>query len=237
MVSKPKIQLTKSRLSLLTAAFVFVIVGGRYLIGEVVPYRFGLQQHLPLTKSGQFDETDILGEFHGQLVQSEPYIDELDVQVLGSQDPNVAKKIEVDLTAQKLYAIENGQKIAEFNVSTGKWGRTPTGTFKIWVKLRSTKMEGGSKALNTYYYLPNVPFTMFFYNDEIPKHRGFGIHGTYWHSNYGVPMSHGCINMRTRDVERLYHWAMPDTGGKHIIHASDENPGTVVEIYGQAPES
>jgi lipoprotein-anchoring transpeptidase ErfK/SrfK len=146
------------------------------------------------------------------------------------------KRIEVDLTNQRLYGFENSKKVFDFLVSTGKWGRTPTGIFNIWIKLRSTKMEGGSQELGTYYYLPNVPFTMFFANNEIPKWRGYGIHGTYWHNNFGHPMSHGCINMKTEEVEQLFYWALPDLKGKTSIYASEENPGTPIVIYGEAPQ-
>ncbi len=96
-------------------------------------------------------------------------------------------------------------------------------------------MEGGKKELGTYYYLPNVPFVMYFYNGQIPKWRGFGLHGTYWHNNFGHPMSHGCINMKTEDAELLFHWAKPDLNGKRSIWASKENPGTPIIIYGEAP--
>ena len=145
------------------------------------------------------------------------------------------KRIEVDLTNQRLYAYEGTNRVMDFLISSGKWGRTPTGVFNIWIKLRSTKMEGGSKELGTYYYLPNVPYVMYFFNDEIPKWRGYGIHGTYWHNNFGHPMSHGCINMKTEEVEQLYFWALPDLQGKSSINASDDNPGTPVIIYGEAP--
>ena len=96
-------------------------------------------------------------------------------------------------------------------------------------------MEGGSKAINTYYYLPNVPYVMFFYNDEIPKYRGFGLHGTYWHSNFGYTMSHGCVNMKTEEAGLIYNWAKPDLGNKWSVFADDENPGTQIVIYGVAP--
>jgi lipoprotein-anchoring transpeptidase ErfK/SrfK len=147
------------------------------------------------------------------------------------------KRIEIDLTNQRLYAYEGERKVFDFIVSTGKWGRTPTGVFKIWIKLRSTKMEGGSQELGTYYYLPNVPYVMYFYNDQIHKWRGYGIHGTYWHDNFGTPMSHGCINMRTEEVQQLYYWATPDLEGKSSIKATDENQGTTIVIYGTAPDS
>ncbi len=154
-------------------------------------------------------------------------------KVLGQTTAN--KHIEVDLTNQRLHAFEDGVEVFNFLISSGKWGRTPTGTFDIWTKLRYTKMEGGSKTLNTYYYLPNVPYVMFFYNDEIPKTRGYGLHGTYWHDNFGHPMSHGCINMKTEEVAQLYYWAQPDLKGNRSIFASADNPGTKITIYGHAP--
>lgn len=153
--------------------------------------------------------------------------------VLGeSEQP---KRIEIDLTNQRLYAYEGDQKIYDFAISSGKWGRTPTGRFRIWIKLRYVLMTGGSQVLGTYYYLPNVPYTMFFYNEVTPQWVGFGIHGTYWHNNFGHPMSHGCVNMRTEDAEQLYYWARPDLNGKNSGLASANNPGTEVVIYGDAP--
>lgn len=152
--------------------------------------------------------------------------------VLGESASN--KKIYVDLTNQKLYAYESDNLVHSFLVSTGKWGKTPTGTFKIWVKLRSTRMSGGSKVLGTYYNLPNVPHTMYFSNDEIPKSRGFGLHGAYWHNNFGHPMSHGCVNIGLENAEKLYNWAHPVSTG-NTTYANEENPGTEVVIYGVAP--
>lgn len=122
-------------------------------------------------------------------------------------DTNSSKRIEIDLTNQRLYAYENNKLIFNFLVSSGKWGRTPTGTFQIWTKIRSQKMSGGSRELGTYYYLPNVPYIMFFYNQSYPKPLGFSLHGTYWHNNFGVPMSHGCINMKTDEVGQVFSWA------------------------------
>jgi hypothetical protein len=93
-------------------------------------------------------------------------------------------------------------------------------------------MSGGEGA--DYYYLPNVPFVMFFSNDKVAASRGFSLHGTYWHDNFGHAMSHGCVNMRTIDAQKLYEWVSPQTTGNTTL-ASDTNPGTVVTIYGKAP--
>jgi lipoprotein-anchoring transpeptidase ErfK/SrfK len=133
--------------------------------------------------------------------------------------------IEVDLSDQRVYAHEGEKTVYNFLVSTGKWGRTPTGNFRVWLKLKYTKMSGGSKEKRTYYYLPNVPYVMYF-------HKGYGFHGTYWHQNFGQPMSHGCINMATPDAEKLFYWASPVLPeGQKIVRANKNNPGIKVVIH------
>ena len=105
------------------------------------------------------------------------------------------KWIEVDLSEQRLYAHEGQKTVFSTLVSTGtRWHPTVTGRFKIYLKFRSTRMRGPG------YDLPNVPWTMYFHGD-------YAIHGTYWHNNFGHPMSHGCVNMRTYEAKWLYNWA------------------------------
>jgi lipoprotein-anchoring transpeptidase ErfK/SrfK len=158
------------------------------------------------------------------------------VKVLG--DSNIEKKIYVDLTNQMLYAYEGENLVYSFLVSTGKWGRTPTGVFDIWGKYRYIKMSGGSTALRTYYYLPNVPYTMFFSNSKVPPSRGYALHGTYWHDNFGHPMSHGCVNMKTQEAGIIYEWSSPRVpDGKKNARSTTEDPGTQIIIYGKAPSS
>lgn len=154
-----------------------------------------------------------------------------DSQVLGARISG--KHIEVDLTTQKLYAYNGQELVHEFPISSGLYDWTPNGTFWIWYKIKYTRMEGGNPALGTYYNLPNVPFTMFFYNNEIPKSRGYGLHGAYWHNDFGIPKSHGCINLRPEDAETLFYWTMPDTADKSALFTSEDNPGTPIHIYGK----
>lgn len=184
--------------------------------------------------SGEHFDTKTHGEFLGEsiLIPSTLAYSPT-TAVLGATDIT-KKRLEVDLTNQRLYAFENNTVIFSFPVSTGKYGTTPTGEFRIWIKLRSTLMSGGSKLLGTYYYLPNVPYTMFFYNDKIAKSVGYGIHGAYWHNNFGHPMSHGCVNMAIVDVEKIYNWATPETNGSRTLATAD-NPGTLIKIYGSPP--
>lgn len=135
------------------------------------------------------------------------------------------KWIEIDLSDQRLYAYEGDRVIYNFLVSTGKWAPTPKGEFRIWIKLRYTTMSGGNKNDNTYYYLPNVPYTMFFY-------KGYGLHGTYWHNNFGRPMSHGCVNLSIPDAEKLFWWAEPTLAeGQTTVYPTALNPGTKVVIH------
>jgi lipoprotein-anchoring transpeptidase ErfK/SrfK len=112
--------------------------------------------------------------------------------------PNVGddeKWIDVDLSSQMLYAYEGDTIVRSFLVSTGTYLHpTVVGQFAVWTKLRYTDMSGPG------YYLPDVPYTMYFY-------QGYGIHGTYWHDNFGTPMSHGCVNMRTEEAGWLFNWA------------------------------
>lgn len=185
--------------------------------------------------SGKIDPNSNTGIFMGKeiTVPREIAIDNQDLGVLGENTAK-DKHIYIDLTNQKLYAMEDGQKIFEFLISSGKWGRTPTGEFTTWVKLRATRMTGGNKSIGTFYDLPNVPYTMYFYNSEVPKSRGYGIHGAYWHNNFGHPMSHGCINMRIEDSKTLYDWANPPST-RYTTYVDKDNPGTPITIYGDAP--
>jgi len=103
--------------------------------------------------------------------------------------------IDVNLSTQSVYAYEGDTVVNSFIVSTGTWlTPTVTGKYKIYIKLKSGNMSGPG------YFLPNVPYIMYFY-------KSYGLHGTYWHNNFGTPMSHGCINLRTSDAEWLFNWA------------------------------
>lgn len=147
--------------------------------------------------------------------------------VMGADSNAGEKHIYINLKTQTLKAYEGDKLFMETLVSTGKWFPTPTGEFRIWTKIRSTRMSGGSG--DGYYNLPNVPYVMYFSGGEIPATSGFGLHGTYWHNNFGHAMSHGCVNMRTTDIAKLYDWATPTTQGLTTL-ASSDNPGTKITI-------
>ncbi|MBI4004820.1 L,D-transpeptidase [Candidatus Roizmanbacteria bacterium] len=152
--------------------------------------------------------------------------------VLGLETGTGEKHIYVNLATQTLSAYQGDKLVFQTLISSGKWFPTPIGEYTIWSKLRATRMTGGEGA--DYYDLPNVPYVMFFSNDKVPGSAGFSLHGAYWHNNFGHPMSHGCVNMRIIDAEKVYDWANPPTKG-NITYANAENLGTKITIYGEAP--
>jgi lipoprotein-anchoring transpeptidase ErfK/SrfK len=89
--------------------------------------------------------------------------------------------------------------VREVTVSTGLPG-TPTvqGEFNIYSKIPSQTMYGPG------YYLPNVEYVMYFY-------QGYSIHSTYWHNNFGQPMSHGCVNLPPEAAQWFYSFAQVGT--------------------------
>ena len=107
--------------------------------------------------------------------------------------------IDIDLSDQTLAAYEGETAVRSTPVSTGI-GRypTPTGRFSIRVKHVADDMAGPG------YYLPNVEYVSYFL-------KGYAIHGTYWHNNFGQPMSHGCVNLTNADAQWIYEWAPKGT--------------------------
>jgi LysM repeat protein len=109
------------------------------------------------------------------------------------------KWIEVNLTNQTLTAWQGDVAVLHTKISSGRKNTpTVTGHFKVLRKYKAQRMSGPG------YDLPGVPWVMYFYS-------GYAIHGAYWHNNFGVPMSHGCVNVRVEESEMLYEWAPPGT--------------------------
>ncbi|MYH61832.1 MAG: LysM peptidoglycan-binding domain-containing protein [Caldilineaceae bacterium SB0675_bin_29] len=133
--------------------------------------------------------------------------------------------VEVDLSEQMAVAYEGATPVKAFVVSTGV-GNTPTvqGTFRIWAKIAMQDMRGGSRAAGTYYHLRDVKNVQYF-------HRSYGFHGTYWHDNYGTPMSRGCINMTNEDAKWLFDWTSPAVYDDDWLFSNNANPGTLVMVH------
>lgn len=152
-------------------------------------------------------------------------IDQSIVYASANAPEGEAKWIEVDLSDQMVVAYENGVPVRAFVISSGlpQWP-TVEGTFRIWAKTAAQTMSGGSRVAGDYYSLPNVQWVSYFYED-------YGLHGAYWHSNFGQPMSHGCVNMTNDDAEWLFFWSGPVWNGEPWVRSSPDNPGTVVIVH------
>lgn len=105
------------------------------------------------------------------------------------------KQVVVDLSEQRVYAFEDGKMVFTALVSTGL-PATPTvlGDYAVYLRYDAQRMTGPG------YDLPGVQWVQYFY-------QGYALHGTYWHENYGEPMSHGCVNLQNADALWLYNWA------------------------------
>jgi len=118
--------------------------------------------------------------------------------------PTAGKWIDIDIGDQRIAAYQGTTPLKSVLVSTGvAWYPTPIGHYAVYTKIASQAMSGPG------YYLPGVPWVMYFTG-------AYAIHGTYWHHNFGTPMSHGCINLTIDDAKWFYDWA--ENGTPVIVH-------------------
>lgn len=147
--------------------------------------------------------------------------------------PDVAdKKVVVNVTRQTLSCLENGREVHFCRVSTGakfdyqgnpvdKWS-TPLGPHPIYRKLMSLHMSGQTTG-----DWPAVPWTCFITGE------GVAVHSTYWHNEFGVPRSHGCVNVAPDDARFVFRWTNPPVPlvpGDLDISKQWPPTGTVVEV-------
>jgi lipoprotein-anchoring transpeptidase ErfK/SrfK len=180
----------------------------------VIDQQSGSQNVLSEGRAGQeIKDSDVLASaVYDALMHNQP----LDQPVTVVNAPlktvtltGYGKWIEVDLSKETATMYIGDVPVQSFLISSGKAG-TPTelGTFHIYYKTPSQTMTG--TIAGEYFYLPNVPWVSFFDGGE-------AFHGTYWHHNFGHPMSHGCISMTISDAKILYDFA--PVGTKVVVHA------------------
>ncbi|MCI0519307.1 MAG: L,D-transpeptidase family protein [Chloroflexi bacterium] len=145
-------------------------------------------------------------------------ISDAEIAPLSPQVAPEDKRIEVSIGRQTLTAYENDQAVMTTRISSGIPSArrspdelptaTPTGSFRIYSKMPNKHMgsvTGNPDALrNGGFSLPGVPWTCFF---AMPG--GYAFHGAYWHNNFGIQMSHGCVNMRPSEALWLFRWTTP----------------------------
>jgi lipoprotein-anchoring transpeptidase ErfK/SrfK len=175
---------------------------------------------------------DLAGLYHVNPLHVRPVPDE-ELQPITPEIPLEKKRIEVNLTMQTLAAYEYDKEVLKTTISSGLFNgprgkdglstKTPQGEFRIMEKDPAKHMGNGNLFADMEdYELPGVPWTCFFTT------QGHALHGTYWHENFGTPMSHGCINMRTEEAKWLFRWALP----KHEIgRYTNRGYGTLVQVH------
>ena len=126
--------------------------------------------------------------------------------------PDVENKVVVvDLTYQTLSCMEGNDEVYFCRVSTGglydasgnptdQWA-TDLGSHPISRKMVSTHMSAGT--METGYDTPGIGWDCLFSN-------GQAIHSTFWHNGFGVPRSHGCVNVLPEDAKWIFRWTTPD---------------------------
>lgn len=141
------------------------------------------------------------------------------------------KWIDISILGQTLVAYQGRTPVYATLVSSGRGGMgdpetesaTPRGTFMIYSKHVSSTMDGADDVSDSYSLL-DVPFVQYF-------HKGFALHGTYWHDEFGRIRSHGCVNLAPKDAAWLFEWTDPNvsTDWHGVIN---KERGTVVYIHG-----
>lgn len=125
-------------------------------------------------------------------------------------DDKLKKEIIVTLSDQTLRYRLGDYSIGSFKISSGKYKMpTPTGEFEVLKKIPKVNYKGVD------YFYPNTRWNMMF---KEQKAGNLYIHGAYWHNNFGIPVSHGCINVSYENIEKLYNWA--DIGTKITIKSA-----------------
>ncbi len=138
-------------------------------------------------------------------------------------DVDTVKWVSVDLYEQVAIAYEDTTPVFATLISSGlaEWP-TNEGLFHVYVRYPRTLMSG-AEGQDDFYYLEEVPWTMYFDGD-------IGLHGTYWHDGFGYRQSHGCVNLSITDAHWLYDWASSeidltvpaDTGAAVYVYSSGE---------------
>lgn len=142
------------------------------------------------------------------------------------------KLVIVRLTDQSLSCFEGQREVYFCRVSTGAkfnlqgeetdtWA-TPPGRHPIFRKLFSLHMSGGASGVG--WDLPGIGWTTLFASG------GIAIHSTFWHNNFGVPMSHGCVNATTEDAKWIFRWVDPLVEYEPGDITVSMPGGTVVEV-------
>jgi len=184
------------------------------------------------------NELDRFLKYHVQATYLRAIPDQ-EISPLSPDVPPEEKRVEVSLARQKMIAFEGNQEVFSVSIASGIPSTrpptngiptdTPKGSFNVVSKYPSKHMgHMQTSGAPEGYVLPGVPWTVFFVLET-----GMAFHGTFWHNNFGVPMSRGCINMRNEDAKWLFRWTTPNWEVPVIDRSSWDRRGhgTRVDVY------
>nr|WP_241731817.1 L,D-transpeptidase family protein [Microbacterium ginsengiterrae] len=150
------------------------------------------------------DTSTLASDFAAQL-ETGNAVQPLEVEEVAFQNTTLKREIDVNLSTQTVSVFENDTLVDSWAVSSGAGGSaTNTGSFQVGWKTSSQNMGNPDLTQAPNYYQPDVKWVMYFNGDE-------ALHGVYWHSNWGTPMSHGCVGMPEWRAQWLYQWAPQGT--------------------------
>ncbi len=143
------------------------------------------------------------------------------------------KWIDVNLNEQTLVVYRGTTPVYATLLSSGKKSsvkakdhRTPVGQWRIREKHITTTMDGnGTAAGDQPYSIEDVPYVMYYYNS-------YALHAAFWHRNYGIQMSHGCVNLSPLDAKHVFYLTDPPVPeGFHGSWSSKDTPGSRVVVH------
>lgn len=173
-----------------------------------------------------YDTVDVDG-WHWYQVGENAWVKQTQVaRVLPVERPtevNTKRWFSIDLYEQVLVAYEENTPVFATLISSGlaDWP-TNEGLFNIYIRYNRTLMSG-AYGKPDFYYLQEVPWTMYFDND-------IALHGAYWHDGFGYRRSHGCVNMSIMDAYLMYQWAASEFD---VSIPNDTGPAVYVYSSGQ----
>ena len=147
------------------------------------------------------------------------------------------KWMDVNLSEQVLLLMEGDRPVFGTLISSGKADRgenpdgsweTLAGLFRVKSKHLTDTMDGDT-AVDGPYSVDDVPYVMYF-------ELAYALHSAFWHNGFGIPRSHGCVNLAPLDARRVFEWADPPLPeGWHSAYPTEQTPGTWIHVHGETP--
>jgi lipoprotein-anchoring transpeptidase ErfK/SrfK len=159
-----------------------------------------------------------------------------DITPLSPDVPADQKRIEVDLANQVATAYESDKPVFSARVATGTSFRLADGTLlhrrtipgehRVYLKSPTQHMTGGTPGAGDYYDLPGIGWCSYF------TASGIAFHTAYWHNDFGIPRSHGCVNMLPEDARWVYRWTLPNVPyDEWKLRTAKPADGTLVKVF------